>query len=262
MLYECSGECWPGPNKGESHAIRYLEQIDGVLSIVNEKNEQLWYVRGKTLNNGMCGQIYRANNQPKSDFDLSSNPHGNIPDTCIQTNGNSNTANPNTNMNNNNFRLARNSKSKVERNHNGYNGINGNYEPRNAVNQLVEREFCLFRNWHRLLFNSISFLVDVFFFFRWFDRRQKHHTDNRLRVNGRRFGSPRNNESSSTADSAQRTSATLYNYNLVGDDFFMELSKIDLGCNATNRKSKFTLMMPTRMKMTNKWTNIVFCFFR
>lgn len=34
----------------------------------------------------------------------------------------------------------------------------------------------------------------------------------------------------------QKTSASMYGYDLVGDDFFMEMAKIDLSCCITNRK--------------------------
>lgn len=104
-----------------------MEQIDGILSIVNEKNEPVWYVRGKTFNGEKRGQIYRPNNQPKSDFDLSTNPHGNAPNTCTQ-------------YNNNNFRNARHTNNNNnKRNNNGYNGdINGNYDPRNGKQLVFE----------------------------------------------------------------------------------------------------------------------------
>lgn len=125
--------------RGAEDAVRYLDQIDGVLSIVNEKNETLWYVRGKTLNGEKRGQIYRANNQPKSDFDLSTNPHGNAANTCNQYNNNfrnarytnSNGGGGNGNNNNN--------KRKTDRNNNGHNGdINGNYDPRNGKQLVLE----------------------------------------------------------------------------------------------------------------------------
>lgn len=34
-----------------------------------------------------------------------------------------------------------------------------------------------------------------------------------------------------------KTNAFLYDYDLVGDDFFLELAKIDLECSSENRKS-------------------------
>lgn len=112
-FYQIAGESWPFYNQGESQAKRYLEQMDGILSIVNENNDLLWYVRGKSLNGGNHGRIYRASNQTKSDFNLSTSPHGNAPNTC----------------NNNNLRY--NTRAKVDRNYNGFNSaINGNHEPR------------------------------------------------------------------------------------------------------------------------------------
>lgn len=66
-------------------------------------------------------------------------------------------------------------------------------------------------------------------------------------MNGHSFGSSNNNDSTgsggsggsgSTADNDQKTSASLYGFDLVGDDFFMEMAKIDLGSHFTNRKTK------------------------
>lgn len=141
VYYDCVGENWHLLNRGEGHAIQYLDQINGILSIRNEKNELLWYVRGKTLNGEKRGQIYRPNYQPKSsDFDLSTNPHGNAPNTCTPYNDYDEN-------NNNNFRNARtsnynnynNNMRKVDRNNNGYNGdINGNYGPRNGKQLVLE----------------------------------------------------------------------------------------------------------------------------
>lgn len=118
--------------------MRYLNQIEGILSIVNEKNETVWYVRGKTLNGEKRGQIFRAKN-PRTDFDLSSNPHGNARNTCTQYNGSGKG-----NANNNNFRNARyvpssnnddnNTNGKVNRNPNAFDvDINGNYDPRKQL---------------------------------------------------------------------------------------------------------------------------------
>lgn len=133
---KCSGEIWPLFVNGESHAVRYLKQIEGILSIENEKNELVWYVRGKTLNGQNRGEIYRANNQPKTDFDLSTSPHGNRIDTCIPNNNNNN--NFHNNRNNYNSNKNNNNKAKVDRNNNAHNGFNGNYNhPRNGT-QLVE----------------------------------------------------------------------------------------------------------------------------
>lgn len=117
--------------------MRYLDQIEGILSIVNEKNETVWYVRGKTLNSEKRGQIYRAKNQAKTDFALSTNPHGNARNTCTQYNGTGDT-------NNNNFRDARhtytrnnnnnNNNAKVNRNSSAFDvDINGNYDPRKQL---------------------------------------------------------------------------------------------------------------------------------
>ncbi|XP_055324980.1 hybrid signal transduction histidine kinase E-like [Sitodiplosis mosellana] len=209
IYYECVGERWSLLKGGEEHAIRYLDQIEGILSIVNEKHETVWYVRGKTFHGEKCGQIYRANSQTKSDFDLSTNPHGNGRNTCNQYSNNNN-------GNNNNFRNARytttknssnnnnnNNKGKVDRKNNVYNGdINGNYDSR---------------------------------------KQSKYNTNNRMRVNGHSSGSSINNDSggsgySSSSSNEQKTSASMYGYDLVGDDFFMEMAKIDLGCSITNRK--------------------------
>lgn len=41
--------------------------------------------------------------------------------------------------------------------------------------------------------------------------------------------------------SGQKANAALYNYDLVGDDFFMELARIDLSCNVTIRKGNYLL---------------------
>lgn len=61
-----------------------------------------------------------------------------------------------------------------------------------------------------------------------------------MNVNGQSFVSSINNRSSgsgsSTNSEQQKTSASMYGYDLVGDDFFMEMAKIDLGCSYTNRK--------------------------
>lgn len=118
VFYECVGENWPLNGKGEEHAIRYLEKIEGVLSILDEKNELLWYVRGKTLPNGeKRGQIYRA-----------SHPHGNAHNTCTRNNNNNNDDCRNARNNNNNTNW-----SKVDRNNNRCDGdINGNHDPRNG----------------------------------------------------------------------------------------------------------------------------------
>lgn len=250
VFHQCTGEAWPLINKGESHAIRYLEQIDGVLSIVSEKNELLWYVRGKTLNSENRGQIYRANNPAKSSsYDLSTNPHGNIPNTCIQHDNNSNS-------NNNYFRGGeRSNKTKVDRNNNGYNDVNGNYEPQNGM-QLVEIRFFLF--WYlasvvKLFCQLICF--PLFKFYCWFFcscfliHRQKFYRNDRVRANGHNFGSPINNDVCGSPGGGRRTSTGLYNYDLVGDDFFMELAKIDLGCNFINRKTQCWRGKCKRMKI-------------
>lgn len=117
VFYECTGENWPLKGSQE-HAISYLEQIEGVLWIVNEKNELLWYVRGKTLQNGENrGQIYRA-----------ANAHGNLPNTCSRNNNNNDNHCRNARNNNTNW-----SKNKVDRNNNRRHAdINGNYDPRNG----------------------------------------------------------------------------------------------------------------------------------
>lgn len=164
VYYECVGENWPLLSRGEEHVIRYLEQIDGILSIVNEKNEPVWYVRGKTFNGEKRGQIYRPNNQPKSDFDLSTNPHGNAPNTCIQYNNNNN---------NNNFRNARHTASNMnnnnnnKRNNNGYNGdINRNYDPRNGKQLVFEKNF-QFSITHSILFFFHLIFILFQLFWNW-----------------------------------------------------------------------------------------------
>lgn len=145
VYYQCTGEHWPFLNNGEMGPIQYLQQIGGILSLDNDKNETLWYVRGKTLNGENRGEIYRSNNQPiaSSEFDLSNKstwqqPHGSQSNTCTQYN--------------NNFLNGRSgdgsSSSKYnssERNNNGYinhntNNINGNYASRNNM-QLVSDTF-------------------------------------------------------------------------------------------------------------------------
>lgn len=98
--------------------MQYLQQIEGVLCIKNEKNELLWYVRGKSVHGDNRGQIYRPNHQPKTNFDLSTNSHGNRSNTCIQNN---NKNNGNHNKNNHNG----NNKAKVDCNNNAPNGIGG-----------------------------------------------------------------------------------------------------------------------------------------
>lgn len=58
-----------------------------------------------------------------------------------------------------------------------------------------------------------------------------------MRVNGSNFGSL--NSSNNTRNCTiieQKTTTSLYNIDLVGDDLFMELAKIDLECIHTNRK--------------------------
>lgn len=85
-------------------------------------------MRGKTLNGEKHGQIYRAQYQPKTDFDLSTNPHGNARNTCIQS--------TNTNNNNNNIRNASNNNNNKNRFDRHNVDINGNNEQRNTK-QLV-----------------------------------------------------------------------------------------------------------------------------
>lgn len=55
-------------------------------------------------------------------------------------------------------------------------------------------------------------------------------------MNGYSSGSP-NNDDNGTTEPEHKTQAWLYgDYDLVGDDFFMELAKIDLRRNPTTRK--------------------------
>lgn len=149
MYRECTGDQWPFLNNGDSHAFHHLQQIDGVLSIINDKNELLWYVRGKTLNSENHGQIFRTNIQQKStNFGSKANPHGNTSNMCFQyTNGNDNDTN---NNHNNNSRYGRSNKMKFDRNNNNSNNnsknnnnymdINGNHEPHNGM-QLVKLRY-------------------------------------------------------------------------------------------------------------------------
>ncbi|XP_031639356.1 maternal effect protein oskar-like [Contarinia nasturtii] len=55
---------------------------------------------------------------------------------------------------------------------------------------------------------------------------------------GHSFGSSNNDSCGSGSSSGydQKTSASLFGYDLIGDDLFMEMAKIDLGCSFTNRK--------------------------
>lgn len=59
-----------------------------------------------------------------------------------------------------------------------------------------------------------------------------------MNVNGRGFGL---SNATGTCDSPgghrPKTSAALYNYDLVGDDFFLALASIDLECIVSKRKS-------------------------
>lgn len=57
-------------------------------------------------------------------------------------------------------------------------------------------------------------------------------------ANGHGFGlSNGTGMGDSPGGSRPKTSAALYNYDLVGDDFFLELAKIDLNC-VVNRKGR------------------------
>lgn len=140
VFHQCTGEQWPFSGNVEMSPIQYLQQIDGILSIDNEKKEKLWYVRGKTLTGENRGKIYRSNNQPivaSSKFDLSNQstwqqPHASQRSTCNQYNSG----------NSNNFGNGRNTKyNNGERNNNGYTNHNtntnaNNYAPRHNI-QLV-----------------------------------------------------------------------------------------------------------------------------
>lgn len=70
--------------------------------------------------------------------------------------------------------------------------------------------------------------------------RQKYFANNAKRVNGYSFGSDSSN-GNNTLDGGAKTQAALYNYDLVGDDFFMELARIDLHCSMSTRKEWLVL---------------------
>lgn len=216
--------------------MQYLQQIEGVLCIKNGKNELLWYVRGKSVHGDNRGQIYRPNHQPKTNFDLSTNSHGDRSNTCIQNN---NKNNGNHNKNNHNG----NSKAKVDCNNNAPNGIGagGHYDYQRNGTPLV-RYFIP----HSVFFYFCSF--NCIELYRQFARsipscdlfsvihRHKYYANNRKRVNGYCSGSP-NNDDNGTTEPEHKTAAWLYgDYDLVGDDFFMELAKIDLRRIPTARK--------------------------
>lgn len=40
-------------------------------------------------------------------------------------------------------------------------------------------------------------------------------------------------------DGGKKMNATLYDYDLVGDDFFLELARIDLSCHISHRKGNY-----------------------
>lgn len=136
MFQECTGEYWPFLHNTGLDANQYLQQIDGILSISNENNEKLWYVRGKTLNGENRGKIYRSNNQPE--FDLSTQsawqrPHGGQSNTCTQYNnnfGNGRSSKYNSGERNNNCYVNHNINANTDHNN------NRNYAPRNNM-QLV-----------------------------------------------------------------------------------------------------------------------------
>lgn len=59
-------------------------------------------------------------------------------------------------------------------------------------------------------------------------------------MNGRGFGSSNaTGACDSPGANRPKTSAGLYNYDLVGDDFFLALASIDLECTVSKRKSNF-----------------------
>lgn len=71
--------------------------------------------------------------------------------------------------------------------------------------------------------------------------RHKFYTTDRMRGNRYNSGSSSQNDVFSSPNGGRRANASLYNLDLVGDDFFMELAKIDLKCNYTSRKQPFFL---------------------
>lgn len=136
MFHQCAGYPLPFVGGNETALIRYLRQIDGIMEIGNDKNETLWYVRGKTLNGENRGKIYRSNNQPE--FDLSTQsawqrPHGGQSNTCTQYNnnfGNGRSSKYNSGERNNNCYVNHNINANTDHNN------NRNYAPRNNM-QLV-----------------------------------------------------------------------------------------------------------------------------
>lgn len=244
----------------------YLHGIDGILSFDDDKKEKLWYVRGKTLNGENRGKIYRSNNQPiaSSEFDLSNKsawqqqPHGSSQsNTCTQYNnsiGRGSKYNNSRERNNNGY-INRNTNANTTRNNNNYTG---NYASRNnmqLVNDTISTVFffCFVLcslNWHQLLLlGSFSSFFSIFhffcfFYFSFFENlyRQRFYKNNGMNVNGRGFGlSNATDTCDSPGGNKPKTTASLYGYDLVGDDFFLALASIDLGRVVSTRKSNFTI---------------------
>lgn len=82
-------------------------------------------------------------------------------------------------------------------------------------------------------------------------------------MNGHSFGSSINNDSGgsgSSTNTERKTTASLYGYDLVGDDFFMEMARIDLQCSYTNCKQRMIFPEMNLIEIVVKWFNWLLFF--
>lgn len=187
--YKCSGERLPFEKPVD--AIGYLKKIPYILSLKNQRDDTIWYVRGKTFStNAPCSHIFRCKTMKS-------------PGRHVAANRTARTVDPH-NM----------KQRYLNGSHNGdISKRSGFFE----TNDHDKRCACVLRTANILstinISNPVSNSLKPFF------AHPKYRNYSKGSHDADGHNSYRN---------SPKTSAAIHSYDLVGDDFFMEMARIDL----------------------------------